>query len=835
MESEFPSEILSVIEDGSLVVNSSGCVEFISEPLAHLIGFHPDELLKRNVLEFVEPADHKTVQHLAADVKAGWRSKVKLSIKHKDGDMVSLEAHTYPRPNGDGFIAMLKNCNLESILAEEVQQMRQQFEQELEFISQITTSINQGLVRLDKRRAVVYCNQTTMRVLGLERPALLLGRNLLEFVPPKEHAKIIAEWELIGRGEARTYQHEIQAYDQVRQVEVSAYPTVNKNNRFLGAMLIITDLTAQLMQQNQLQDAASIAQHVNQGLAVLSQAGRFEFVNNALALMLQSTPDKLIACDAADFVAYDPDSQTSLYTRIALPDGNHLPVEVTLIPRREPQRGSILIVTNLKDQIARELEVMRASNAAFQAERELEIQDQKTRMIAEFLDKGVGVFDQNGRIEFVNQSYVKILGYSSPNELLYLHESDIIYPDDLGIYAKALTQRQNNQASRYRLRMQNHKGEPLEVEVVGYPRVVDKEFYGSVSVVTSLAAQSQRERELLESNSEYLALLEQSRQNTESLLLYKNVLQSIHDFVLITDANLEFPGPTIRYVNQAFVEHTGFRADEMIGNSPRMLQGAKTDRQMLARLKGAALRGERFYARTFNYKKDGSEYLVEWNISPVRDQNGTVTHFVSIQRDLTERQVFEVLLDYLSHEMQIPNQGNPLHVVQQFLNLKASQVQDRQSIKGKLETIGGVAVLLQMLCVSQASGMLEVKNSAQSGKIFLEHGKIVAVEHQHLSQKYAVLDLMQLEQGEFEFDLHSSDFEKTMSYDPTHLALELAKNQDEAKHPEIHLVLPNRQAADGFVLGVGGQQHFSQRDILWNGSKRLMLSGRGINILVLES
>ena len=120
------------------------------------------------------------------------------------------------------------------------------------------------------------------------------------------------------------------------------------------------------------------------------------------------------------------------------------------------------------------------------------------------------------------------------------------------------------------------------------------------------------------------------------LRLLEAAVEHSFDSVVITTADLAQPGPEIVYANPAFQAMTGYSLDELLGKSPRLLQGPATNRATLKRLKEALEAGEPFSARTVNYRKDGNPYDVEWSISPVRGESGTITHFVSVQRDITE-------------------------------------------------------------------------------------------------------------------------------------------------------------------------------------------------------
>lgn len=123
--------------------------------------------------------------------------------------------------------------------------------------------------------------------------------------------------------------------------------------------------------------------------------------------------------------------------------------------------------------------------------------------------------------------------------------------------------------------------------------------------------------------------------NPPAQLLVQAVEQAFNA-VLITDAEPAPAGPRIIYVNAAFCAMSGYSAAELVGQTPRILQGPLTDRDVLAELRRCLDEGRFFHGSTVNYRKDGSPYWIEWNISPIRDAAGTVTHFVSVQKSLSE-------------------------------------------------------------------------------------------------------------------------------------------------------------------------------------------------------
>jgi PAS domain S-box-containing protein len=102
--------------------------------------------------------------------------------------------------------------------------------------------------------------------------------------------------------------------------------------------------------------------------------------------------------------------------------------------------------------------------------------------------------------------------------------------------------------------------------------------------------------------------------------------------IVITEAG---PGYPIIYVNSAFCELTGYGPHEVMDKSPSILQGPKTDPEVIRRLGQNIADGELFYGQAINYRKDGSEFMMEWKIAPIRNEEDEITHFLAIQREVT--------------------------------------------------------------------------------------------------------------------------------------------------------------------------------------------------------
>jgi PAS domain S-box-containing protein len=119
------------------------------------------------------------------------------------------------------------------------------------------------------------------------------------------------------------------------------------------------------------------------------------------------------------------------------------------------------------------------------------------------------------------------------------------------------------------------------------------------------------------------------------------VAKDASEVIMLTDTELDEPGPRILWVNPAFTEVTGYEPSEVLGKTPRILQGPDTDESELRRLRRRLEAGERFEGETVNYRKDGTPFINHWSIAPVHGEGGAIDYWVSVQRDVTEKRKLE--------------------------------------------------------------------------------------------------------------------------------------------------------------------------------------------------
>lgn len=142
------------------------------------------------------------------------------------------------------------------------------------------------------------------------------------------------------------------------------------------------------------------------------------------------------------------------------------------------------------------------------------------------------------------------------------------------------------------------------------------------------------------------------KQEEQRLRLLETVITQSKDSVMITDIDTSKSAiPNIIFVNSAFTDMTGYPADEVIGKSPEMFFGKKSDILEFDKLKTAIQEYKECFVETISYKKNGEEFWVNFSMIPVTDKEGEHSHWISIQRDVTAEKEREKEREQLIREL----------------------------------------------------------------------------------------------------------------------------------------------------------------------------------------
>ncbi|WP_372971209.1 EAL domain-containing protein [Marinobacter sp.] len=239
------------------------------------------------------------------------------------------------------------------------------------------------------------------------------------------------------------------------------------------------------------------------------------------------------------------------------------------------------------------------------------------------------VFTLNTAGEFlqINQSGCDLVS-AKEEEIVGQHYAMLVVPEDLERTRSHFEATLAGNHQRYEVRIRNLHGEILQLDVLNIPVIVN----GRITGVHGQARDRTRERQ----TEARLRILERS-------------VEASSNGVVIADAQLS--GYPLIYVNPAFERITGYCADDMIGQSCRILQGPDTSESAIASIREGLENMREVHTSLLNYRKDGSCFWNDLYIAPVRDDDDEVTHFIGIQTDISDRiRQEEVLTFQASHD-----------------------------------------------------------------------------------------------------------------------------------------------------------------------------------------
>ncbi|MDR6781941.1 PAS domain S-box-containing protein [Pedobacter africanus] len=355
-------------------------------------------------------------------------------------------------------------------------------------------------------------------------------------------------------------------------------------------------------------DQKGIIQHVNENFCKISKYTRQELIGQDHRIINSGHHPKALIQNLWKTIAKGKIWKGELKNKAK--DGSYYWVDTTIVPfldQKEKPYQYIAIRSDITDRKLAELEIKR--------------QTEQIENLLECITDGFIGLDKNLCYTYANKQIGELL--NMPVETLIGRNVWEVFPDAVGsptynAIQKALTER---------------------------IYICHEDYYPPLNLW-----QENRIYPTGEGLSIFIRDISKQKREEQHLKLLESVTTNTNDAILITEAEpLDTPGPKIIYVNEAFSKMTGYLPEEVIGKSPRILQGPKTDQKELKRLSKALHNWESCEVTLINYKKNGEEFWVNFSVSPVADEKGWYTHWISIERDVTEKRKLEEEYNQIFH------------------------------------------------------------------------------------------------------------------------------------------------------------------------------------------
>ncbi len=348
---------------------------------------------------------------------------------------------------------------------------------------------------------------------------------------------------------------------------------------------------------------------------LLVENGRFIDANKAaLELMAMDSLDQLLNTTPVDISPpYQPDGQVSANKVVKVIDdafhqgsnrfewehirrnGEHFIAEVMLTPIRYQQKQLLHVVwTDITER------------------KRLEEQTKRFEAIVKSSEDAIISKNLDGIVTSWNPGAAKVFGYSA-EEMLGQSLLKLVPPEFIDEESAIIEKiKQGQTCTHYETKRICKDGHQIDVSVTISPI---RDQHGKIIGASKIARD-----------------ITQRKQNQEQLNKLSLTVEQSLNIVVITNLDAE-----IEYVNPRFTEVTGYSAEEVIGQNPRILKSGRTPPDVYDNMWQTLTTGSSWHGELINRGKDGREFT-EWvNISPLRDPAGTITHYVAIKEDITQK------------------------------------------------------------------------------------------------------------------------------------------------------------------------------------------------------
>ncbi|TXD84093.1 PAS domain S-box protein [Subsaximicrobium wynnwilliamsii] len=392
----------------------------------------------------------------------------------------------------------------------------------------------------------------------------------------------------------------------------------------------ITSIVKHRSEANQLIDASLDI------FCTINEQGNFVFVSAAASTHWGYLPKELIGKAYVDFILEEDLPKTSDIAASIL-RGQDVK---SFVNRYKKKNGGIAynLWSVTWDNTSKLMYcTIRDAKELIDQEEKIKQSEQRFKALVQEGSDLISILNPDGKYIYTSPTSISVLGIT-PEELKGRNAFEFIHPDDaervLASLQKISTE---NKLIIGPFRYKNKKDEWRWLETV-LTNMLDN------PAVNGIVANS---RDITHG-------IEEKHQ----LKLLESVITNTNDAVLITEAEpFDEPGPKIIYVNEAFTKMTGYEAEEVIGKTPRMLQGPKSNGEELAKLGRSLKKWEPYEITTINYKKSGEEFWINFTVTPVADEKGCYTHWIAIERDVTEQKNKEREKNLISTISDIFNQS----------------------------------------------------------------------------------------------------------------------------------------------------------------------------------
>ena len=553
-------------------------------------------------------------------IKGGGKQQIQLKLKrNKEGYFWALIELSF-NP-GEGLIAPI------SLTISDITENKRNQEK----ISRQTVMLeaaNDAIIGYNKDFRITYWNPSAENLYGYQAEEAT-GKYGYELLKP-EYADIKREELVIllkdvGHIEAESYR----TSKSGKKIMVDSHVVTLRNNKeeITGYIAIDRDITLRKQTENELRKTRdyldNLINHANAPIICWNSDLKITLFNHAFEKMTGYTSEEVLGKNLSILFSENTREESLRKIEDTL-DGKWEAVEIPVMRKDGNERIALWNSANIYSSDGKTIEATIAQGHDITERKKAEVMlfERETNLTAilNATPESIFMFDKEGRIVSANSTAAKRLNHTLP-------------------------------------------------EIIGHPfyEFMSKELaderrkYLNKVFASALPIQFQDERDGIIFNHNFFPVIENNnvvrvvsfsediterRKAEEQIRKLSRAVEQSPDSIIITDTK-----GNIEYVNPKFTEITGFTSEEVIGENPRIFKSGYTKHEVYKNLWESIIKGNEWHGHLHNRKKNGELFWESVNISPIRNREGKVTHYIAIKEDITESVEREEQLNKLNRTL----------------------------------------------------------------------------------------------------------------------------------------------------------------------------------------
>lgn len=492
-----------------------------------------------------------------------------------------------------------------------------------------------GIFRTKPDGGTTYVNPTWTRLAGIAAEKAM-GDGWLEAVHPDDREKLSTGWiDDSAKQDVSVAEYRFLRPDgNIVWVMGQAIPEFSPDNKIVGYVGTITDITERKFAEEALKESEekfrSITEQTNSLISLTDNNGIITYASPASVSLFNCKPEEMIGCNFAEFLdqssiplaveafrkALSNQQDTkNLELKMKRSDGTFFFGELNG-SRFEwgEQWGTLVVINDISERKESEI-------ALLESEERLRILAEKTGTIVYDRDLKTNIVHRTGAIE-------EVLGYSKEeyNKLTVDQFNELLHEEDrtnIVIEENRVIKTGGNLTQFYRMRHKN--GNYIQIEdnciVLTDENGIGIRMLGSMKDIT------------------------ERKKDEENLRKLSHAVEQSQVSIVITNKN-----GAIEYVNPKFCQITGYTYEEAIGQNPRILKSGDWKSEAYAGMWKDLSSGRNWTGIFHNKKKNGEFFWESAHISPIKNSDGEITHYIAVKEDISEKvKAEEELIRYREH------------------------------------------------------------------------------------------------------------------------------------------------------------------------------------------